>query len=686
LGISFFEAFMKFRTYVIGALICFVGVCGFMVCDTGLFGDGSGGCGVICLAAEDGDDEAAKPADVVGKELGDKPKVNDSGFLRDTAVFAAAGTKSLGSIDPDSEYMFEIDFTSVGAAISKVTMSGFDERDSEDKLVLLSPMRVDASNYKYSMANGYFKLDSNAAVTLDKLDWAIGDVEKKPNGEQTVSFSTTIYKRYGSEADLPADRDYRDAIKLVKTYSIVPDSYDVGCELSVENVWNESIDINFAMQGPCGINREGVRQDMRSVVVAYMEANGELISVKRDNRKLRKNTKKDNVEELLLKNEDGVGGFVWASTTNKYFSAIVRPVPAGDDIWAEATGFGRAQYFDPDDPYLKGKDINGDEGVSFNLINSDKVGAGDVKSFAYEISLVPNDKTVFENDETYSRLGFMHVIGFMPCPCLPDALLNFMSFGIMWIMKMMYAGVHNYGVVIILFVLLVRLMLHPVTKKSQVSMMAMQKLGPKMEALKVKYGNDKTELQKQTMGLYREMGVSPVASFLPMMLQMPIWIALYRAIYANFELRGAGFLPWWITDLSAPDALIPFTKVLVVPLVGWHIESFNLLPILLALAMFLQQKLMPHSANKSNPQAAQQQKMMMFMMPIMMLVFLYKAPAALNLYISASTFGGIWEQKIIRKHIKKKEAEESQNLVSTTRKIKGHKKKKKPKPFFKDRG
>ena len=168
-----------------------------------------------------------------------------------------------------------------------------------------------------------------------------------------------------------------------------------------------------------------------------------------------------------------------------------------------------------------------------------------------------------------------------------------------------------------------------------------------------------------------------------MFLQMPIWIALYRAIYANFELRGAGFLPFWITDLSAPDALITFTTI-TVPFVGWQIDSFNFLPVLLGIAMFLQQKLMPHSsAAAQSDQMAQQQKMMMWMMPIMMLVFLYKAPSGLNLYIMASTFAGVFEQVIIRKHIHEKEEMENMGLVAVTKKTGGKIKKKKPKPFFK---
>jgi len=166
------------------------------------------------------------------------------------------------------------------------------------------------------------------------------------------------------------------------------------------------------------------------------------------------------------------------------------------------------------------------------------------------------------------------------------------------------------------------------------------------------------------------------------MVQMPVWIALWSAVYASIELRGAAFLPFWITDLSAPDALFRFPAVNL-PLFG-RLDSFNLLPILMGVAFYLQQQLMPSQAAAStNPQMAQQQKMMKIMLPILFPLMLYKAPSGVNLYIMASTFAGVIEQYVIRKHIREKEEAEASGLVAATSKTGGKVKKKKPKPFFK---
>jgi YidC/Oxa1 family membrane protein insertase len=304
------------------------------------------------------------------------------------------------------------------------------------------------------------------------------------------------------------------------------------------------------------------------------------------------------------------------------------------------------------------------------------------RSFPFNVYVGPKDKSLFDKSALYRRLGFVQTIDFMAC-CCPASVISPLAFGILAIMKWMYFILPNYGIVIIILVLLMRLVLHPVTRHSQVAMSKMSKLAPRAEEIKKKYGNNKAELNKKLMELYREQGASPIMGFLPMFLQMPIWIALWSAIYMSIDLRGAAFLPFWITDLSAPDALVSWPPV-TIPLVGWTVHSLNLLPILMGVAFYLQQKIMPmqQPAASSNPQMAQQQKIMMFMMPLMFPLMLYNGPAGVNLYIMASTFGGVIEQYVIKKHIQEKETQEAQGMVSATSKTGGKVKKKKPKPFF----
>jgi len=261
------------------------------------------------------------------------------------------------------------------------------------------------------------------------------------------------------------------------------------------------------------------------------------------------------------------------------------------------------------------------------------------------------------------------------------AVIRPLAFGIIWLMNIMYRALPNYGIVIIILVFIVRLLMHPLTKKSQVSMSKMGKLTPKMEEIKKKYANDKVEMNRQMMALYKEQGASPFLGMLPMLLQMPIWVALYTAIDASISLRGARFLPVWITDLSAPDSIVTFPSI---SLVLFSISAINLLPILMGVAFYVQQKLTPQQASAAaNPQLAQQTKMMAIMTTVLFPVMLYSAPSGLNLYIMASTFAGAIEQYVIKKHIEQKDKAEAVGLVAVTSKTGGKVKKKKPKPFFK---
>jgi YidC/Oxa1 family membrane protein insertase len=167
---------------------------------------------------------------------------------------------------------------------------------------------------------------------------------------------------------------------------------------------------------------------------------------------------------------------------------------------------------------------------------------------------------------------------------------------------------------------------------------------------------------------------------MPMFIQMPIWIAVWTAVSINFDLRGQGFFPFWMTDLSAPDAVFRFTPFLI-PFVGWEISSLNLLPILMGVVTYFQMKMTPTSATPASPEMAQQQKMMTWMMVGMFPIMLYNGPSGVNLYIMASMAAGVVEQYVIRKHLREKQELEEETFVPTTAKL-GRVKKKKPKPMF----
>jgi len=639
--------------------------CGILVFECGLF-DSSYTVGKSCILLQQTTvDEKPAAANASAEE---RAQLKVADFINFGADNAAARSVTLGSIDPRSGFKFQLELSSKGAAIKKATFSEFDDRDYKDPqpLVILSAVRRADGSEILAMANADFVfVQHGLKLALDRLHWKSYGVEKDYDGSQAARFEAVIKDATGEPV-----------VKLSKTYKAAVDSHLLDCSLTVENLSGTEQKVRFDLAGPLGLGREGVRGDMRKAVGGFRDSQGQVTSVRLDVRKLSKAKSLDN--RRLTK--PGTN-FLWAAAVNKYFAAILVPVPAEGKNFCDWVTEKTGRFYNPD-----GYPDTGDETVGVDLrIASSKlaaVGQADsIKTYNFQLYLGPKDKSLFDKNELYRDLGFVHVIDFMPCFCCPTAIIHPLAFGILAVMKWMYGFIGNYGLVIIILVLLFRLAMHPITKKSQVSMGRMSKLAPKAEEIKKKYASNKAEMNKQIMALYREQGASPITGFLPMMVQMPVWIALWSAVYASIDLRGAAFLPFWITDLSVPDALVRFSTI-TVPLLGWKIESLNLLPILMGVAFYLQQKLMPSQA-AANPQVAQQQKMMMIMMPLLFPLMLYKAPSGVNLYIMSSVFAGVIEQRVIKKHIREKEEAESAGLVAVTSKTGGKVKKKKPKPFYK---
>jgi YidC/Oxa1 family membrane protein insertase len=466
-------------------------------------------------------------------------------------------------------------------------------------------------------------------------------------------------------------------LKLTKTYRLQPGSYLLGCTLDIENLTTEQEKVQYTLNGPVGLENEGLRMDMRKVIAGFRTPQGQVTTVRLDLKTLAKAT---TPEKRALVPKSASDTFLWAAAVNRYFAAILVPVPPEGQSYADWVDGKWGTYYNHSGPTSGGA-----MGLALRSepITLDPAGqAGSAKAYPFDLYIGPKDKSYFDKNERYRQLGFVQTIDFGAC-CCPATIINPLAFGILAIMKAMYFVIPNYGVVIIILVLVMRLILHPITRHSQIAMHKMSKLAPRAEEIKKKYAGNKAEMNKRLMELYREQGASPIMGFLPMLVQMPIWIALWSAIYTSIALRGAAFLPVWITDLSAPDALVswpPFT----IPLVGWTIHSLNLLPILMGVAFYLQQKLVPmqQPSAATNPQMAQQQKIMSIMMPLLFPLMLYNAPSGVNLYIMASTFAGVIEQYVIKKHIQEKEEQEAKGVVAATRKTGGKVKKKKPKPFY----
>jgi YidC/Oxa1 family membrane protein insertase len=197
--------------------------------------------------------------------------------------------------------------------------------------------------------------------------------------------------------------------------------------------------------------------------------------------------------------------------------------------------------------------------------------------------------------------------------------------------------VHNWGVAIILLTVLIKLAFYPLSAASYKSMAQMRKLAPRLQHLKERYGDDRQKLHEQMMKIYQEEKINPLGGCLPIVVQIPVFIALYWVLMGAVELRQAPFA-LWITDLSAPDTLFGVMPYINMPI--------GLLPIVMAITMFIQQKLSP------TPPDPVQAKVMMFM-PIAFSVFFFFFPSGLVLYWLVNNVLSILQQWRINKVIER---------------------------------
>ena len=318
--------------------------------------------------------------------------------------------------------------------------------------------------------------------------------------------------------------------------------------------------------------------------------------------------------------------------------------------------------------------------------------AGKARRFDLGIFAGPRKEALF-GKQPYAAMNFAEMIRYeLGCTwCtfqwLADALL--------WYLKLLYGeivsigslavGFQDWGVAIIFLVVTVRLLLHPITKRSQVNMMKMSKqmssLQPEIAKLRKKYKDDQKKLNAETMKLYKEKGVNPMGALgcLPMFLQMPIWVALYAMLYFAIELRhepafygvfqhiGQLFGVSWpfLADLAVSDRLIPLMEpsedtIFRLPIITLDYSSINILPFLMAVVMFLNMKFTtpppPENETDEQKQQRRQQQMVMKIMPFLFPILLYSAPSGLTLYICASTAAGIFDSYLVRKHVRDMEA------------------------------
>lgn len=221
----------------------------------------------------------------------------------------------------------------------------------------------------------------------------------------------------------------------------------------------------------------------------------------------------------------------------------------------------------------------------------------------------------------------------------------FLTKPFLYFLQWLYALVGNMGIAILVFATLLRLALLPVATKSYISMAKMKKIQPQMQALQERYKNDRMRLQQEMMLLYKKEKVNPAGGCLPMLIQIPVFFALYKVLSVSLQMRQAPFFGW-IKDLSAPDPSSVFT---LFGLVQWPVPSFlnlGIMPVLMGLTMYIQQKMNPQPTNADKTQVN-----MFKYMPIVFTFMMGQFAVGLIIYWTWSNILSIAQQKYIMKKV-----------------------------------
>jgi len=503
--------------------------------------------------------------------------------------------------------LLKVVFTNRGAALVSVSLKDYKTTDKANALEVLRPFdRTEAPRYSLIL------LDNDKLIDLETVLYNV--VEKTQN--------TLVFRV-----------DFDNGLSITKAITVHPDRYIIGVEVTARNLNKKDVvAADLSLLGAAGISTEGkgkkASQDIEAAI-GTRQGEGKIVLKRTRPSSLRKAKTFEVVSDAIA----------FAGVDNRYFLAVLMPKAPADFERARAHLIYDSDYIEnvinkrPGAPpaqsavlYEAARNI----GVSLEM-GKKVLAPGEEKSWEADFFVGPKDRRILAK---YPGLDNLVNLG---------SLLRPLALLFLWFLNAFHKVIPNYGLAIICLTIIIRVLLHPLTKKSQASMYKMQRVQPKLKELQAKYKHDKQRMSQEQMKLWREHGVSPFGGCLTgMIVQIPVFFALFRMLRASIELRQAPFASW-IDDLSQPDVLIelPFA----IPLLGTN--ALSVLPILMIVSMVLSQHFTPKPVD---PQAQQQQKFMK-LMPVVFGFIFYTFPSGLVLYWLCSNVLQIAEQQIIRREL-----------------------------------
>jgi len=589
--------------------------------------------------------------------------------------------QSLGNLDDPDQWSMKLVFTREGAGLIRIPFSniwqtasarrqasmyfsakaagdttGYSLPPESERYILLNEQMISWTNPEGALQQRLISVLSTNRVVINGtvLDLTRGEYWVQP---EPGVFEATVL----NEDDQPVARVHRRWQ--------LGSGFDITLEQSLENLGSDPMTISWAQYGPPSLIPDRSRyMDRRRFRFGYeypesfdpnhvadVIAGGDMVLELTDASEAGENFWPNELSESE--------GFTlsWFASTNRYFGLAVHPVLGPEGQGSRSL----APLVQTISKWVQG---DGQSLVIISTLESPDItlAGGGTHDLSIGVFAGPLEREVLDDDQPFKALNMRGLILYqMSSFCaictfqwLADILVVVLSFLDHYIL-------FDWALSIIGLVVIVRTLMHPITKKSQVGMQRftrkMGKLKPQMDKINQKYGDEPKRKQQEQMKLMREHGVNPLQMLgcLPLFLQMPIWIALYAVLYFAFELRQQPafwgffqmFWDWpFLADLSSPDHFFTEFKE-PVSFLFWNLTGLNLLPILLGVLFFVQQKYMTPPSSSLSPEQESQQKIMRVMMIVLFPLMLYSAPSGLTLYILTSSSIGIIESRHIRRQV-----------------------------------
>lgn len=487
--------------------------------------------------------------------------------------------------------LFSLSFTAAGGDLTSIRLKQHHDVDGSDVELVLQP----GNHHLFTiMFGGFGTKPIDSIFYFQELD------------DYTWSFSRDFLSQEG----IP--------FTLTKTYIFKPNSYVFDLEIQIENSVNELIDLDFRGTAyTLGISPTiGPQYEALDNRIEYRNFRN-FVGGKAKNQRIRGNEVLSEAKHVS-----------WVAIVGKYFGIIAEPGP----LYANKDS-SRAYYMITYDQ-RKDPELIHRSALFFGRPTIQSAKSKD--TFRFYIGPLKREILSLYNKPEADPFG-RGQYNFQEA-ARTNPIIGWLANILRFFLDFFYSLVPNYGVAIILLTLLVKIVFFPLTHKSFESTSKMSMLSPKIEEIKKKHKGRPDKLNQEMMALYRKEGVNPLSGCLPLLLQMPIFFALFELLSNAFDLRGAPFIPPWIGDLSAPEKFLPLN--FTVPMAGW--DELRILPFVMLGTTLLQSRI---SQNPSANQA--QMKLMMYAMPIFFFFILYNMPSGLVIYWTVQNILSVAQQLFI---------------------------------------